>query len=336
MTEMKTRRDMIKFGIKLALGAVLVYYVLHSKMIDFDALKAALFLPRNLAIAAVFFFVSAACCALRWHLLSQVQNLSLSRFTMFELIMIGNFFNTFMPGSVGGDVIKAWYVAGREPSRKMRAVFTMFLDRVIGLAVIVFYAAVTLVFYAGWLPIHPELKWLAAGIWAFTGASILVGAVFYGLTPKQWHAIENSKALLARWPWAQKLLESTFLYRAHLRVILISLFLSGVSILGMNILYKLVGDQLGIPMDLAHYFFIVPVTMTAAAIPILPGGIGVGQVAFYKLFQWVGMANPQQGATLCTAMQVYTILFNCTGAFFYLKFKRQPLMVESERFAASA
>jgi hypothetical protein len=50
----------------------------------------------------------------------------------------------------------------------------------------------------------------------------------------------------------------------------------------------------------------------------------VGQVAFYTLFQWVGSTNPEQGATLCTLMQVYTILFNCIGAFFYLKFKRKP------------
>jgi uncharacterized membrane protein YbhN (UPF0104 family) len=75
---------------------------------------------------------------------------------------------------------------------------------------------------------------------------------------------------------------------------------------------------------MARYFFIVPIGLTVSAIPILPGGIGVGQVAFYTLFQWVGYPHPEQGATLCTLMQVYTILFNCVGAIFYLKFKRRP------------
>lgn len=330
---MKTRGDIVKFVLKLGVGAGLVVYVLHSKMIDFDALKTVLFAPRNLLMAAVFFFISAGCCALRWHLLSRVQNLSLSRFTMFELIMIGNFFNTFMPGAVGGDVIKAWYVAGREPAKKMRAVFTMFLDRVVGLAVVVFYSAITLLFYTDWLPLHPELKWLAAAIWGFSVAALTGAGIFFSLRPKHWARLEKFTASFARWPWAQRLIDSTLLYRGQFTTVMKSIALSAVSILGMNILYKLVGDQLGIPMDLAHYFFIVPVTMTISAVPILPGGIGVGQVAFFKLFQWVGMANPQQGATLCTVMQVYTILFNCTGAFFYLKFKRQPLLVEGERLA---
>ena len=51
---------------------------------------------------------------------------------------------------------------------------------------------------------------------------------------------------------------------------------------------------------------------------------GVGQVAFFTLFQWIGLANPGQGSTLCTAVQIYTILFNCFGAIFYVRFKRQP------------
>ena len=328
---MKTRREKVKFAVKLAVGAILVGYVLHSRMIDFDALKTVLLSPRNLGVAAFFFTLSAICCALRWHLLSQVQRLSLSRFTMFELIMIGNFFNTFMPGSVGGDVIKAWYVAGREPARKMRAVFTMFLDRVVGLAVIVFYSAITLLFYLDWLPAHPELRWLATLIWAFTACSILGGTAFFIAGRARW--VERLVDKLKPWPWVYHLAEGTLAYRGEVRVVGQSLLLSAISIFGMNLLYKVQGDLLGIPMDLAHYFFIVPITMVVSAVPILPGGIGVGQVAFYKLFQWCGMANPEQGATLCTVMQIYTILFNCTGAVFYLKFKRQPLLVETEGLA---
>jgi uncharacterized membrane protein YbhN (UPF0104 family) len=77
-------------------------------------------------------------------------------------------------------------------------------------------------------------------------------------------------------------------------------------------------------LNLLAYFFVVPVAQVVSAVPLLPGGIGAGQVAFFTLFQWIGVQNPEQGGSLCTLMQVYVILFNCTGAFFYLKIKRQP------------
>ncbi len=328
---MTTKRGLIKFFTKLGVGVALVVYLLQSNMIHFESFRAFLYSPRNLAVAAVFFFFSAVCCALRWYLLSRVQGLSLSRVTMFELIMIGNFFNTFMPGSVGGDVIKAWYVAGREPSRKMRAVFTMFLDRVVGLAVIVFYSALTLLFYTGWLSVHPELKLLGAAIWGFTAASLILGISFFALAPQAMAFYRRGPSPAVSLALARASCPQHFdLPRAFSRY---SCFARLIRPLHSRAQFTLQdpGDQLGIAMDLAHYFFVVPITMTVSAIPILPGGIGVGQVAFYKLFQWIGMANPEQGATLCTVMQVYTIFVQCcTGAFFYLKFKRQPILVANE------
>jgi host factor-I protein len=70
----------------------------------------------------------------------------------------------------------------------------------------------------------------------------------------------------------------------------------------------------------------------STAVPLLPGGIGVGQVAFFTLFQWANVPNPELGSTLCTLMQVYTILFNCLGAIFYVKYKKKPKEAGLESF----
>lgn len=317
-------RDLTLLALKLVVGFALVFYVLKSRMIDFRALGGVLFSPGNLATGFCFLMFSAVCCTLRWYLLAAAQGLSLTFSSTFQLTMIGMFFNTFMPGSVGGDLIKAWYVAGREPKRKTKAIFTVILDRVIGLSVFFFYAAVTLLFYHRWLDDHTELRLLAYGIWGFTLFSAIFSAVFfislsYRLPGTQW-----VRSQLSRVKILYNLFEATVLYRHHARTIIASLGLSAASIFGMTVLFKLQGNSLGIPLELALYFFVVPIGLTISAAPILPGGIGVGQVAFYTLFQWAGLQNPEQGATLFTLIQVYTILFNCIGAFFYVRFRRQP------------
>ncbi|MBY0370072.1 flippase-like domain-containing protein [bacterium] len=316
--------DTVQLALKITFGLLLVGYVLRSRMIDFSALKDVLFSADHLAIGFAFLLFSAVCCSLRWYLLASAQGLSLGLSSTFALNMIGMFFNTFMPGSVGGDLIKAWYVAGREPQNKTKAVFTVLLDRAIGLSVFFFYAAVTLIFYSAWLVDHPQLRWLAYGIWGFTLGSALVGGAFFiSLTFKipgsQW-----VRRQIARIGIVHKIFEATMLYRNHLRAVLASLALSATSIFGMTLLFKILGDALGIPLALSQYFFVVPIGLTVSAAPLLPGGLGVGQVAFYTLFQWAGLENPEQGATLCTLIQIYTILFNCIGAFFYVRFRRSP------------
>ena len=333
-TEIQTKSkatEILKYAFKLGLGAVLIYYVLHSKMVDFTLVKSALANPVNLVVSLFFLALSVFCCAARWHLLVKKQELNLSFKDLLELTMIGNFFNTFMPGSVGGDLIKAWYVAGQEPKRKTKAIFTVLLDRAIGLSVIVFYAALTLVFFTGWLKGHHELKVVALSIWGFTTASVLFAVLFFLPQTWDWAVSHKLLALLRRSAKMEKVVEAALLYRRYLGTISLAVVLSAISILGTNLLYSIQGKALGIETDLAHYFFVVPVALTVSAIPVLPGGLGVGQIAFYSLFKWTGHPNPEQGATLATLLQVYTILFNCFGAIFYLKFKRSPKETSNEK-----
>ena len=317
-------KETLKVCLKLGLGACLLYYVVYSKMIDFHSVGSFLLRPTNLVVALFFFSFSVLCVTARWYLLAKAQGLSFSFKSMVEITMIGYFFNTFMPGAVGGDVVKAWYVAGEEPKKKTRAIFTVLLDRVIGLSVFFFYSGTTLLFYTDWLRGRPQLQMTAYVVWGFGGGSILFSLLFY--SPLLWRhkGFRRFLHFLERWPFLHKVMDAAMLYRHHLRSICMALGLSALSIFGMTLFYKWMGDGLGIPMDLAHYFFVVPIALTVSAVPLLPGGIGVGQVAFFTLFRWSGMSNPEQGGSLCTAMQVYNILFNCLGAFFYLKFKKKP------------
>lgn len=320
------RTDRLKLALKVALGFVLVVYVLRSRMIDFSALANVLFSPVNLVVGLFFLILSALCSAARWYLLVQAQGLSLSFRSVISLTMIGNFFNTFMPGSVGGDLIKAWYVAGREPQRKTRAIFTVLLDRAIGMSVIIFYAATTLAIYNDWISDNARLRWLAWTLWGFTATVALGIILFYTGRGPDSPLLQKLRALLDRVPLLAKMFDATLQYRRRGGIIAAALALSAISILGVNLMYWIQGQALGVDLTLAQYFFVVPVALTVSAVPLLPGGIGVGQVAFFTLFQWIGASSPEQGATLCTLVQVYTILFNSIGFFFYLRFRRQPAM----------
>jgi uncharacterized protein (TIRG00374 family) len=318
---MKNILEKLKTPSKITLGIILIVYVLHSKMIDFEALGNILTEPKYLFGSLFLILTTSFLCTFRWHLLMQAQNLSVSLFDTFQLTMIGVFFNTFLPGAVGGDLVKAWYIAGREPEKRTRAVFTVFADRLLGLFVFFLFAAGSLIFFSFQAGERPELYWLARSIWTACGICLFFIFLYFISHHSRSAKKETLKRKLESIPIVKKLLEAVLAYRYEYKKILLGTLFSTLSILITILLYFFLGKALGIELGFLQYCFVVPIALVISAVPLLPGGIGVGQVAFFTLFQWAGSSQPEQGATLCTIYQTYTILFNCMGAFFYLKFR---------------
>lgn len=320
MTKLKSH---FKTVFKTLLGFLLVFYVLKSKMVDFTSLKQLLFTPEHLLVAFLLLSFSTLCCSFRWYLIMRIQSLSQAFSSTFSLFMIGSFFNTFMPGSVGGDLIKAWYIAGRVPEKRTRAVFSVLIDRVLGLTVMFSYSAVTLLFFTEWLNLNYQLKIAAFFVWLFSGCSLAFVILFFW--PPFWSLSLTQKliGLLHKNKRIGEITSAMMRFRDHFWPFMATIVLSALSILGSVLFHVYLGHLLKLPLSFGQYFFIIPLAVTVSAVPLLPGGIGTGQVAFFTLFKWMGMPDPELGGTLCTIMQIYTILYNCLGAIFYLKSKRK-------------
>lgn len=317
-------RSLWKGLLKAAVGVLLIVWVLRSRMVDFSSLGSTILDPLCFVPAFGFLACSMALQSCRWMWLMRGQGIHLSFRQTLELTMIGVFFNTFMPGAIGGDLIKGWYIAQREPSRKTRAVFTVLLDRALGLAMFLAFASVALLAYRETVWQNTPLRVAALSVWGITLIMTVVGLFFF--MPLAWRLtwVTTAVDMLRRNRLLGRLAEATLLYRHHLKVVVGCLVLSALAVVMMTLFLRYLGLKLGVELETAQYFFVVPLALTASAIPILPGGIGVGQVAFYTLFLWVGVPNPDLGGTLSTLHQIYVISFNCLGAVFYLRYKREP------------
>src|SRR5262249_62009496 len=83
---------------------------------------------------------ATVCCAgamfltfARWFVLVRALELPFRLRDAVRLGLAGFFFNIFLAGEIGGDVVKAAFLA-REQSRRTAAVATVLVDRVGGLA----------------------------------------------------------------------------------------------------------------------------------------------------------------------------------------------------------
>ncbi len=85
---------------------------------------------------------------LRWYFLVKAQELPFTMFDALRLGLIGTFFNFLIPGAVGGDLVKAALIA-REQSKRLIAVSTIVVDRIVGLLGLLVLTGLIAIFWWG-------------------------------------------------------------------------------------------------------------------------------------------------------------------------------------------
>jgi hypothetical protein len=70
-------------------------------------------------------------------------------------------------------------------------------------------------------------------------------------------------------------------------------------------------------MNLATQFFLMPIGLITVAIPIAPGGIGIGHVAFESLYQLAGLSGGADIFNLFIIVQLGVFLLGGIPYFLY-------------------
>src|SRR5437667_12812524 len=83
------------------------------------------------------YFVVEVAAAFRWHILLKVQGIRLTFPRLSGLFLIGMFYNQFLPGGTGGDIIKSYYLLKETSDKKAGALLAVVFDRFIGLVALV-------------------------------------------------------------------------------------------------------------------------------------------------------------------------------------------------------
>jgi hypothetical protein len=116
-----------------------------------------------------------------------------------------------------------------------------------------------------------------------------------------------------------RMLKAFSVYSEKKNVFYKTLLISFVAQCFSIFLFVFIGGSLGYSqISLATYFFVIPVGFMVMAIPISPAGIGIGQAAFYYLFNMTTGTTTSLGSTSITAFQCLQFLLGLLGAWYYI------------------
>src|SRR5437879_4128379 len=158
---------------ELAVTIALLYWVYHDpnrRAQMAEALRHARY--SWLVIGILAYVIVEIAAAFRWHVLLKVQGIHLSFWRLSGLFLIGMFYNQFLPGGTGGDIIKSYYLLKETPDRKAGALLAVVFDRFIGLVALVAITATLITLRYDFLSQKPETRNLLWLLLILLGASI--------------------------------------------------------------------------------------------------------------------------------------------------------------------
>jgi len=315
----RRRRRTVRF-LKLALAVGLITWLCLSGKIDFSQLANMQKRWPWFVLAQAPFTLVQVLGAYRWRLLLKAQGIGYSFGEVFRLNMIGQLFNQFMIGTTGGDMFKAIAIAMEQPGRRSAGVTSVFVDRVVGLLVLVGVALIAILFNLDLILSRPDLVSVAVLVVSVFFGSLCCGYIFYSERVRQ---LEVVRWFLSKLPFRRILKQisaAIYVYKFHPREVLLVISMSVVIHVGVVSTNLCLARAL-IPEALpwANFFFLIPIAQIAMAIPINPpGAIGTAEGIYAYLLTIAGIS---QGALICLLYRLTNYLWALVGCVYYLKRK---------------
>ena len=307
--------------------------------------------PWLLVLAIAIFPITMIITSLRWREILRSQDIRLPFSRVFVLNMVGNFYNSFLPGSTGGDFLKAFY-ASRQTNHKIRAMLSVFIDRVIGLLALVilggtmaaygFFSSTDLNAFANDLGNLKNVK-LSELLTKGESAQVLVSlspnaraclgvaivclmisccAIVSGATliSRRVRTMLGFNWFVAKLPMQHhldKVREAGRLYRKNVFKAAWWVTLTFPIHITVVISAMIAGKAFGLGIAWPFYFVCVPVMVLVASLPISPQGAGVMEYFGFLLLAKQG-ATVSEVLALTLSIRFVQIFWNLIGGLFML------------------
>ena len=305
---------------QLAITIALLYWVYHDpnrRAQMAEALRHARYSWVVVGILAYVIVEIAA--AFRWHVLLKVQGIHLSFWRLSGLFLIGMFYNQFLPGGTGGDIIKSYYLLKETADRKAGALLAVVFDRIIGLVALVAITGTLIGLRYDFLSQTTETRQLVWILLVVLGVSIVGLLTTFVIT-----GFRLFHSLPLRFPGREKLIEVSAAYHLcarHWRATLVAFGSSIVAHLATFATFLSVAYSLRANVKIVDFFAVMPIERTISAMPISFAGIGWREKVLQIMLNGV-CGVPEATAILVGSLSFLIILICCLpGAVVYFFYK---------------
>lgn len=266
----------LKLVLKVAISLALLAFLFTQSGIEDTFARLSEANLWYIPVSIVIYLLSQWVSSYRWQFLCRPLGFRLSLRDFYDFYLIGMFLNLFLPGSIGGDVGRMYYLAKRCNRKKREALLTLLAERGVGLA--------ALLLMTGLLALTPTAAPLPNGVrWMviLLSAAMVTGfLVIRGVPLRRWAEKIPKLELLAQaevyWRDVPLLAKS----------VSISLLVHGFMVL----IHLLIAQALGLSIPPLYLAMVYGIVSLVSVIPIAFNGIGVREGTYQLLLIQVGIS----------------------------------------------
>ena len=309
----------IKSLLRPFLAVVILYFLFKSGLLKVDQIKQVINQPSIIIWGLVLLTCQFLAFALRWQvILNRTKITSLNEILKFQTI--GQFFNLFIPGGIGGDFVKALEISKKHQIPNKVSVTSVLIDRVLGLYCMILFSLFFLFIEKS--KISEKLLYISIILFAVSTFGLIFSRkilkIFINLTHRFHHKLISKLV-----EFLQTLNEGLNLLKDPK-----SLFnIIGISFLAqccsISFLFFCTTRLVNEPVSFLVFFPLACFSFMASSIPITPGGIGFGQAAFYIIFKEINTDIGNAVVVSITLLQIYNILISLPGAYFFTRISKK-------------
>jgi len=278
-------------------------------------------------------FVSAGVCeffgVLRWQLFLRMLKIRVPLAEVGKLFFIGAFFNQFLPGTTGGDVVRVIFLMRDHPEHKTEGFLSVAVDRLLAVLVLVILGLLFAWTRGDWfaksLAIGNLMKWFAITLFAM-GFGLVASFI---ITRR--HLVAR---LPRRFPFRKQIVKLSKVWQLCIE----------------NRREAILGTLYTVPMLFAYFgafcfaakafsnqvsFWdmtsIMPLVTAISSIPISLNGMGVREGLFEGLLAELCGVTAGTGLVISIAGMTVYLIWGLVGGLFYLERIRKSYEPPSEK-----
>jgi len=309
----------IKSLFRPLLAIVILYFLFKSGLLKLDQIKDIIQKP-----GIIFWGLTLLSCqflsfAIRWQIILK-RDCAVPFLQVLKFQTIGQFFNLFIPGGVGGDFVKALEISKYNNISNKASITSVLLDRVMGLYCMILFSLIFL--FLERQKVSENLLSISVVLFIVSTVGLFFSRKILSLFIRLTHNYHN--------PFFVKLTDFLKTLDAGLSllrdkkslayIIAVSFLAQCCSISFLFYCAQLITTE---PISYLVFFPLACFSFMASSIPITPGGIGFGQAAFYIIFKEISPEVANAVVLGITLLQIYNILISLPGAYFFTRISKR-------------
>ncbi len=290
----RKKNNLLLLAIKATVSLALLYIIFKKAGIDRISAVIGTVNPVFFLAASLTYLFGQFVSSIRWWVLLpddiKPEGLSISR--LYGLYLMGSFFNNILPGIVGGDALRVYYLY-KDDIRGASAFGSVFADRYIGYCALITLGILSIPFVSDRLSTPRVVIAVPAMALVFIVASIVLFGVRWGHRFKSVRGFYDYILALKKAP------------RRLFYAYLLSIVIQVAAITSVFFVMQ----SLKVDVNMIELFFFMPLVITISSIPVSISGLGLREGSFVVLLSMVGI-----GSDVATAISLLWFLSYVVGS----------------------